>query len=154
MAIHYGRKKLQIEDSYKEVASGRVIIINHRNLYKNSQPYHSPDTISIHIHTMLSSLSLFVLVAVHLTSLSLAAPLPQSDVSINAPAGPPIRTAADLSAVLGDLVIPQAKHSNDTVTKLSKIRSPPPDSAALVKAIGDFRLPSTTTASSIAEAAK
>lgn len=154
MAIFYVREKFEAEGLYKEVASRRVIIINHRNLYQKSQPYHSPDTISIRIHTMLSSLSLLVLVAVHLTSLSLAAPLPQSDLPINAPPGPPIRTAADLSADLGDLVIPQAKHSNDTITKLSKIRSPPPDSAALVKTIGDFRLPSTTTASSIAEAAK
>lgn len=84
----------------------------------------------------------------------MAAPLPQNDVASNAPAGPPMRTAADLSAVLGDLVIPQAEHSNSTATTMAKIRSPPPDFATLVKAIGDFSLPSTTTAGSIAQAAK
>lgn len=103
---------------------------------------------------MLSSLSLFVLVVIHLTSFSMAAPLPQNDLGSNAPAGPPMRTAADLTAVLGDLVIPQQEHSNNTATAMTKIRSPPADFAALAKAIGDFKLPSKTTAGSIVEAAK
>lgn len=84
----------------------------------------------------------------------MAAPLPQNDVAPNAPAGPPMRTAADLNAELGDLVIPQAEHSNNTATTVTKIRSPPADFAALAKAIGDFKIPSKTTAGSIAEAVK
>lgn len=102
---------------------------------------------------MLSSLPLFVLLALRFTSVALAAPLPQ-DIATNAPAGPPMRTTADLDADLGDLVIPQEEHSNSTASAITKIRSAPPDFATLVDEIGDFQIPSDATAGSIARAAK
>jgi len=109
-------------------------------------------SITLHTtHTMLFSIPLLALLATHLTSVTQAAPLPQSDVSTNAPAGPPI---TDLSASLGDLVIPQEEHSNDTAPATKKERSQPMDFSRLVQDIGDLRLPSNVTASSVAKAAK
>lgn len=110
---------------------------------------------TLHIFTMVSSLSLFILLASQITSVTLAAPLPQSAVAANKPAGPPMTTAADLMNNLGDLVIPQEQHSNETSTQpMAEKRSPTADFASLEEALGDLKLPSDTTAASIAEAAK
>ena len=99
---------------------------------------------------MLFSIPLLALVATQLTPICQAAPVPQSDISTNAPAGPPI---TDLSATLGDLVIPQEEHSNDTTTT-KKERSAPVDMSRLVEDLGDFQLPSNVTAGSVARAVK
>lgn len=134
-----------------------VNIINHsqRLVHNNLVFHHLTNILTLHIFKMVSSLSLLMLLASQITSVTLAAPLPQSAVAANQPAGPPMTTAADLMDNLGDLVIPQAQHSNETSTEpMTEKRSPPADFASLEEALGDLKVPSDTTAASIAEAAK
>ena len=119
-----------------------------------SQSIIHPLSIS-HTHIMLSSLPLCLLLLLHLTSTTHAAPLPQGDVTSNAPAGPPITDEAGLSSSLGDLVIPQEESSNTTATATKKERDTPPmDYSRLVDDIEDFRLPTNITAGSVVNAVK
>ena len=131
---------------------------------------------------MLSSLPVLTLLIIHFTSLAQASPIPQNPPGTNAPAGPPITSAADLTATLGDLVIPQKETSsnlapaNDTIStpqpdtssnptqasdsvstppiNQNQVRSPPMGLSRLVEDIGDFRLPSNVTAGHVVQAAK
>lgn len=104
---------------------------------------------------MLSSLPLLALSAIYFTSVTHAAPLPQSGIASNAPSGPPITSYADLKDVLGDLVIPQEQSENATgPTTTVKVRSPPASFDDLVEHIGDFRLPANITARSLAKVAR
>ncbi|KAL6714479.1 hypothetical protein ACLMJK_007903 [Lecanora helva] len=105
---------------------------------------------------MLSSLPLCAVLALHFTSVAQASPIPQS---INAPAGPPITDASDLSNTLGDLVIPQEQsNSTETIptqtTSVKERDAPPMDLSRLVADIGDFRLPSNVTAGHVVNAVK
>lgn len=109
------------------------------------------------------------MLAIHLTSITQAVPLPQTDTAVSdigsvgqeaaveqsntatdAPAGPKM---TDLSS-LSDLVFPQEEGLNTTAPAVKRIRSPPAGLHASVGAIGDFELPSTTTSAQVARAAK
>lgn len=98
---------------------------------------------------------MFALLAIHLTSTVQAVPVPQNPPGTNAPAGPSMTTSADLSASIGDLVIPQAEHSNNTASEVKMEReAAPPSLDEFLGDIGDFQMPSNVTARSIAQAAK
>lgn len=103
---------------------------------------------------MLSSLMRLALLAVYLTSVTQASPLPQNPPNTNAPAGPPMTTAADLGASLGDLVIPQKEAANVSAPTTNGERSAPMDLNRLVEDLGDFRLPSNVTVGHVVQAAK
>ena len=67
-------------------------------------------------------------------------------------------SSADLSASLGDLVIPQEEHSensNDTASTVKMQRAAePPSLDELLDDIGDFQVPSNVTARSLVQAVK
>ena len=100
---------------------------------------------------MLFSLPVLAILAVHFISATQAIPVPQG---VNAPAGPAMTTSSDLSNTIGDLVIPQAEASNDTAAAVYKQRSAPKNLDELVEDIGDFRLPTNSTADSVVKAVK
>ena len=96
---------------------------------------------------MLSTLPLMALFLVQYTSVTIEAPTQTLGGSSS------VQSASDLEGQIGDLVIPSEEARNVTTAETRKTRSAP-DYATLLNEIGDFRLPSNTTAGHVVKAAK